>query len=146
MEWEENDGGRASYHHGEGGDCAVRALAIAAKIDYMDAAQEIQEVIDVERGKKNRKTGKYDRRSNVRTGVFMTTMKRAMENRGWKWTPTMGIGTGCTVHVCAEELPEGRIILRLSKHYAAVIDGVLNDTGDCSRDETRCVYGYWSAK
>jgi len=24
-----------------------------------------------------------------------------------------------------------------------VIDGVLHDTHDCSRDGTRCVYGYW---
>jgi len=25
----------------------------------------------------------------------------------------------------------------------AVIDGVINDTYDCSREGTRCVYGYW---
>jgi hypothetical protein len=55
----------------------------------------------------------------------------------------MGIGTGCTVHLKADELPAGRIIVRLSGHYAAVIDGVLHDTSDCSRDGTRCVYGYW---
>jgi hypothetical protein len=42
-----------------------------------------------------------------------------------------------------DELPKGRIICRLSKHYAAVIDGVLNDTYDCSRKGTRCVYGYF---
>lgn len=55
----------------------------------------------------------------------------------------MGIGTGCRVHLRADELPVGRIIVAVSKHYAAVVDGVLRDTFDCSREGTRCVYGYW---
>lgn len=28
-------------------------------------------------------------------------------------------------------------------HYTAVIDGIIHDTHDCSRDGSRCVYGYW---
>jgi len=55
----------------------------------------------------------------------------------------MQIGSGCTVHVKKDELPEGRLILRLSKHYAAFIDGELHDSFDSSRNGTRCVYGYW---
>jgi len=66
-----------------------------------------------------------------------------MADLGWEWTPTMQIGSGCTVHVRKDELPSGRLILRLSKHYAAFIDGVLHDTHDGRRDGTRCVYGYW---
>lgn len=31
-----------------------------------------------------------------------------------------------------------------SKHLTCVKDRVLYDTYDCSRDGTRCVYGYWS--
>ena len=42
-----------------------------------------------------------------------------------------------------DELPEGRIICNLSRHYAAVIDGVLHDTYDSTRNGNRCVYGYW---
>jgi hypothetical protein len=30
-----------------------------------------------------------------------------------------------------------------SRHLVAVIDGVIHDTHDCSRDGTRCVYGYF---
>jgi len=60
-----------------------------------------------------------------------------------RWFPTMGIGTGCRVHLRADELPEGRIIARLSRHLCAVIDGVPHDTHDPSRDGTRCVYGYF---
>jgi hypothetical protein len=37
----------------------------------------------------------------------------------------------------------GKLVVSLSRHYAAVIDGVIRDTHDCSRDGNRCVYGYW---
>ena len=41
--------------------------------------------------------------------------------------------------------PPGRLIVSVSRHLCAVIDGVLYDTHDCSRSGTRCVYGYWTA-
>jgi len=58
----------------------------------------------------------------------------------------MSIGSGCKVHLDGNELPEGRLVASLSKHVAAVIDGVINDTYDCSREGTRCVYGYYILK
>jgi hypothetical protein len=66
-----------------------------------------------------------------------------MKDLGFEWTPTMTIGSGCKVHLKADELPNGRIIANVSKHVVAVIDGVIYDTHDPSRNETRCVYGYW---
>jgi hypothetical protein len=57
--------------------------------------------------------------------------------------PTMQIGSGCRVHLRADELPAGRIICQVSRHLCAVIDGVVYDTHDPTRDGTRCVYGYW---
>lgn len=62
---------------------------------------------------------------------------------GGKWHPTMTIGSGCKVHLRADELPSGRIVCSCSGHLVAVIDGVLNDTFDSSRGGKRCVYGYW---
>jgi hypothetical protein len=56
----------------------------------------------------------------------------------------MGIGTGCKVHLRDGELPMGRLIVKVSKHVVAVIDGVINDTHDPSRNGTRCVYGYYT--
>jgi hypothetical protein len=56
----------------------------------------------------------------------------------------MAIGSGCAVHLRAEELPKGRLLVKVSGHLTAVIDGVLYDTHDCSRRGTRCVYGYFS--
>jgi len=38
------------------------------------------------------------------------------ESLGWKWTPTMRIGQGCKVHLRADELPVGRLIVSVSRH------------------------------
>jgi hypothetical protein len=81
--------------------------------------------------------------SNARTGVHKATTRRYMESIGWRWVPCMTIGSGCTVHLRPGELPAGRLVVALSRHCAAVIDGVLHDMYDCSRDGSRCVYGYY---
>jgi hypothetical protein len=57
----------------------------------------------------------------------------------------MQIGSGCRVHLRADELPGGRLVVALSRHSTEVIDGVIHDRHDCSREGTRCVYGYWRA-
>ena len=135
-----NDGGRAvAGFKGTAGDCAVRAVAIAAEIPYQKAYDMINRHSKNEKPSKRRKG-----RSSSRTGVHRVTFDKVMEELGWHWTPTMQIGSGCTVHVRADELPSGRLILNLSKHYAAFLDGVLHDTYDDSRNGKRCVYGYWT--
>ena len=58
----------------------------------------------------------------------------------------MFIGSGCKVHLKSKELPKGRLIVSCSTHLTTVLNGVLNDTYDCSREGTRCVYGYWYRK
>jgi len=42
----------------------------------------------------------------------------------------MAIGSRCKVHLADGELPPGRLVVSVSKHYAAVIDGVIHDTHD----------------
>lgn len=137
-----NDGGREEAgFSGITGDCAARALAIAAQIPYIDAYNLINQAAQGERcGKRKRGI------SNARTGVYGATIRRLMAKLGWQWVSCMGIGTGCKVHLRAEELPPGRLICVVSKHYCAVIDGVLHDLYDCSREGTRCVYGYFIKK
>lgn len=134
-----NDGGReAAGFKGDTSDCVCRAIAIAAEKPYKEVYDIINELAKTEHTGK-RKRGK----SNARTGVYKNTIKKVMTYYGFKWVPCMQIGQGCTVHLKADELPKGRLVVSLSKHCAAVIDGVLHDTYDCSRDETRCVYGYF---
>jgi hypothetical protein len=133
-----NDGGReAAGFKGFTKDCVARAIAIASDTPYLQVYTEINSLI-----LSKRQTKRIVGRSS-RTGVPRRIAKEYLEARGWVWTPTMHIGSGCTVHLGKGELPMGRLIVSLSKHYAAVIDGVLNDTHDCTRDGTRCVYGYY---
>jgi hypothetical protein len=141
IEFRYADGGRgAAGYKGEAGDCAVRAAAIATDTPYREVYDTLNDYAKRERrGKRKRGV------SNARTGVYRTTLQRYLSDLGWAWTPTMTVGSGCKVHLRADELPSGIIVVRLSRHYAAVKDGVLHDTHDCSRAGTRCVYGYWKA-
>lgn len=137
-----NDGGRKrAGFKGGARDCAVRAVAIVIGKPYREVYDGINFVAKIERAHK----GKFPR-SQSRNGVYRQTLNRYLENIGWEWIPTMQFGKGCTTHMRKEELPSGSIIVRLSRHFAAVINGVLYDTYDCSREGTRCVYGYWRKK
>ena len=134
-----DDGGRAAAgFKGRTGDCVTRAVAIATGLPY----REVYDAINEEAKRERPRLGRT--RSSARTGVHKATTRRFLEQLGWQWHPTMGIGTGCQVHLQADELPSGRIIAKVSKHLVAVIDGVIHDTYDPSRDGTRCVYGYWT--
>ena len=136
MKYINDDGGRsAAGKKGVAGDCAVRAIAIATGTDY----QKVYDAINLMPKTKYKNKGT----SNSRTGVYRSTVNLYMESIGWHWVPTMSIGSGCKVHMREDELPKGNIIVRLSRHFAAVLDGILHDTHDCTRDGTRCVYGYW---
>ena len=84
--------------------------------------------------------------SSSRTGIFRATYQRCLGSLGWRWTSTMSIGSGCQVHLRASELPPGPLLVEVSRHLTAVIDGVLHDTRNCSRSGTRCVCGFLSLK
>ena len=138
MKYIYNDGGRrCAGYTGDTGDCGVRAVSIVTGKPNKEVYDAINLLAKNERPRKGRT------RSNARTGVWRRTLDKYLKSLGYEWMPTMSIGSGCQVHMNPDELPSGRIIVRLSKHFAAVIDGVLHDTYDCTRNETRCVYGYW---
>lgn len=132
-----DDGGRAAAgYKGQTGDCVCRAIAIASGLPY-------QHVYDLLNDYTKISTKRQPRRGSARTGIYKPTTRRVLEDLGWLWTPTMAIGSGCRVHLRDGELPTGRLIAAVSKHVVAVIDGVIHDTHDPSREGTRCVYGYW---
>lgn len=144
MRWVYDDGGRAAAgFSGDTGDCVCRAIAIVAQRPYREVYDRLNELAQGERpgARRGRARG---RRSNARTGVYKSTWRRLMAELGFTWHPTMSIGQGCTVHLRADELPAGRLVVSVSKHAVAVIDGVIHDTHDPSREGTRCVYGYWT--
>ena len=142
-----NDGGRkAAGWRGNAGDCVVRAISIATGQNYQNVYDKLAELnrahADSRRGRVARKL--RARGASPRDGNFKAVYHPFLLSLGWNWTPTMWLGSGCKVHLRAEELPGGTIIARCSRHLVAVIDGVINDTHDPSRNGTRCVYGYYS--
>lgn len=165
-----DDGGRGrAGFKGSAGDCVTRAVAIATGLPYMDVYTALSHGM---RTRRNTSRGK--RKASARDGVNTKRQwfKDYMRGLGWVWVPTMAIGSGCTVHLHAAELPGGRLIVAVSRHYTAVINGVIHDTHD-PRDRgstfytdgytgvipkgarradsdtgwiyapQRCVYGYW---
>jgi len=135
-----DDGGRsAAGYRGKTGDCVCRAIAIASGMPY----QTVYDLLN-DHSQQERITRRRTKRGSARTGIHKDTTRRVLDSLGWRWTPTMSIGSGCRVHLRADELPRGRLIVSVSKHVVAVVDGVIHDTHDCSRRGTRCVYGYWS--
>lgn len=164
MPWIFDDGGRAAAgYRGEASDCVTRAVAIATGRSYREVYAALNDAATRERPRRGR-------RSSARSGVRKATIRRYLADLGWCWTPTMRIGSGCTVHLRADELPVGRLIVAVSKHLTCVIDGVIHDTfnpsdrgvtlyspnssdvplGAVRRDDgfyvyapDRCVYGYW---
>jgi hypothetical protein len=141
MEHIYDDGGRAEAgYKGSTGDCVARAIAITRGLSY----QEVYDAL-ADGNANERKTTKSSGIRTARDGIHVTRdwFKRYMAELGFTWTPTMQIGQGCKVHLRDGELPIGCLVVQVSKHYTAVIDGVIHDTHDPSRDGTRCVYGYW---
>ena len=140
MKFVYDDGGRSKYFKAEKvGDCVVRSICNASGLDYLEVYKGINEIAKTERiGKRKRSV------SNARDGVFKGTYRKYIERvLGWTWHPCMTIGSGCTTHLNENELPDGTLIVCVSKHNTCVKDGVLYDTYDCSRGGKRCVYGYF---
>ena len=152
-----SDGGReAAGFKGKTSDCVVRAIAIATNIPY----QTVYDSLTVMQknafyGSRKRKwklardkasknyipTSKY---YSARNGICKDISREYLTKLGWVWKPTMFIGSGCKVHLAKDEIPMDRVIIaQLSKHKVCVSYGVIMDTYDCSRDATRCVYGYF---
>jgi hypothetical protein len=139
--YNDNDGGReAAGFKGYTGDCVARAVAIASGRPYDEVYAHLAE------GTGSQRAGKRGKRSaSARNGIDVTRkwFKDLMIEWGFVWVPTMKIGSGCKVHLRADELPAGRLVVAVSKHYTAMIDGVINDTWNPDRGGDRCVYGYW---
>jgi hypothetical protein len=142
MGYQYDDGGRADAgFKGITGDCVARAVAIASGVPYADVYARLAAGTGAQRAGKRGK-----RPASARNGINVDRkwFRDYMAELGFTWVPAMGIGTGCRVHLRADELPAGRLIVSLSRHYCAVIDGVIRDLYDPSRGGTRCVYGYWT--
>lgn len=140
-----DDGGRqAAGFKGDAGDCVTRSVAIASGLPYADVYARLAAGHGAQRRAKNGRRPVRSAREGI--NVSRKWFKDYMAEIGFTWVPTMQVGQGCRVHLAKGELPPGRLVVSVSKHYTAVVDGVIRDTHDPSRDAGRCVYGYWIAR
>ena len=150
--WVKDDGGRqasgiarAAGRKDEAGDCVVRAIAIATGKPYLEVhkAITVAKVGDVVAGDREY-TKRVKRRGGVRAfdpdyGCSDEAYGPYLKSLGWSYTSTKG-----QVRLRADELPRGRLIVRISRHLVAVIDRVIYDTHDCGGAGRVRVKGYWS--
>ncbi|EQD52003.1 hypothetical protein B2A_06729, partial [mine drainage metagenome] len=110
-----DDGGRSvAEFAGRTGDCVTRSIAIVAELSY----REVYEALSAG-CRAQRVTKRTRRRASARNGVNTRRkwFRDYMTGLGFKWVPTMRIGSGCQVHLADGELPAGRLIVSLSRHY-----------------------------
>jgi len=123
--YEYDDGGRANAgFKGKTGDCVTRAIAIATGLPYLEVYLSLNDVArDYANAHKCRVARAIKRKNGTcsRTGHFREVYHKFLLDLGWKWTPVMKVGSGCTMHLDPAELPKGTIIVSLSKHLAIVI-------------------------
>lgn len=133
MEFIYSDGGRSNYFTGKKavGDCVIRAIANATGCDYKQIYNDLKHL---------------NNGVSCRNGTPKSISRKYLKQLGWIWKPLFGKGTGCLVHLDDSELFTGTLIVQVTHHLTCVKNGVLYDTYDCSRDGTRCVYGYWYKK
>jgi len=144
LDYQYNDGGRQiAGRKGDTGDCVARSISIAANLPYQQVYDVLADGNATQRKSKHHTSKDAKRTASRGINVRRKWFKDYMQSLGFKWVPTMAIGSGCKVHLRKDELPMGRLVVAVSKHYTSIIDGVINDTYDPSRQATRCVYGYW---
>ena len=147
LKLEIDDGGRAAAgYKGQTGDCVVRSIAIVTRLPYQKIYNDLFKANEEFRTNSKTKLARNLKQINdtPRTGTHRVVLKKYLKKLGWNWTPTMFIGQGCKVHLKKNELPSGTLIVSCSKHITVITDGILYDTYDCTRNGTRCVYGYWT--
>lgn len=131
MDYIYSDGGREKYFKGKAKDCVCRAVAIASNRDYLEVYKSMKQTFGTPR-------------NGVDTSKKI--FKDWMSANGFKWVPCSGVGMKTSKHFIKGELPKGRIVCSVAKHYVAVVDDKVFDTWDSrynSWGELRRIYGYW---
>jgi hypothetical protein len=136
MKWIYNDGGKSKYFQDKSNDSVCRAISIATNLDYKYVHDLIDKYIEDEH-----LDDEYV--NNSKPYLAKQISKKLLNDLGWTWIPKMKYGSGCTTHLRENELPNGTLIVSLSKNLSCVKNHVIHDIFNPSRDGNRCVYGYF---
>ena len=131
MEFKYDDGGRqdAGYRGPSRGDCVIRAIAIATGKPYKKVLAEL-----------------YDRHKrhgipfHPSQGTYPLAYGPYLKSLGFEFVKIEG-----KARFRRDNLPKRKIlIVSISRHLAAVMDGVLRDTWDSSKNGDALLIGYWT--
>lgn len=149
-DWVYNDGGRADAGFkgkGNARDCVTRAIAIVGGVDYREVYDELfgryKQWLATSRTKAAQRLRAKGRNGSPREGVQKEVWKQYLKDHGWRNEALVNFGSSSRVHLDAAELPPGTYIAQCSRHLVAIVDGVINDTFDPSREGNRTVYSVW---
>src|SRR5262245_26937870 len=152
----EDDGGRsrsqvarAARRKKSTGDCAARAITIATGKNYDEVhdALTLHSLRQTYSAPSDNAYAKWNRGKggvcafDPDHGCSEEAVGSYLKSFGWKFTSTKDQ----KVRLRADELPRGRLIVSISRHLVAVIDGVIHDTFNCGKAGRAQVKGYWSA-
>jgi hypothetical protein len=147
MKWVYDDGGRweAGYRSRRVGDCVTRAIAIATAKPYQEVYEALRlasvshAIVGYYNGPSHRRRYRKGY-ADPDKGIPDCAYRSYLAALGWAHIPAQER----KVCLAAGELPNGRLIVEVSKHLVAVIDGVIHDTHDCSAHGRRFVKGYFA--
>jgi hypothetical protein len=149
-----NDGGReaSGFNEPATGGCVVRAIAIATGKPYREVFHALQNglrhQIEVERlcSLKYGIKGDYRPTATPPGGLCGHVFGPYLRWLGWEYV-VRPVGTnGKPLRLRDGALPSGRLIVLLSNHLVAVIDGTLHDTFNSALRGQRPIYGYFHKK
>jgi hypothetical protein len=128
-----DDGGRAAAgYKGKANDCVCRAVAIATERPYQEIYDRLETMIVAKFGSKRP------------PGVEDAMHQELMGTLGWTWVPNVSNKKGHQTRLRKDELPSGRLVVRIHKHAVAVVDGVIHDTYNSSgKHGSRPIRGYF---
>jgi|TARA_R110000824_G_scaffold220949_1_gene408063 uncharacterized protein YdbL (DUF1318 family) len=128
MSYTYDDGGRSlAGYKGITGDCAARAMVIALDIDYRAAYKEIALA--------NKAMGFS---KSARNGVHKNIFQNILKKHGWSWHSAPKFTGRKAYHY---DMPPGKVIARMARHYCTVINKEIHDSWDSS---DKMIYGYWA--
>jgi hypothetical protein len=127
-----DDGGRLRYGYPHfANDCAARAVAIATQFPYQQVHDRIDYYAQMERRRL------FGARSSAENGVRQETMHRLLGGEfGWTWHYN-------SAYAKLNQLPPGRLVVRVGRHYTAIVDGAIRDVFNPAMKKQWVVVGYW---
>ncbi|MGN1268824.1 MAG: hypothetical protein ACI4U0_04935 [Candidatus Aphodocola sp.] len=136
IDWVYDDAGRPETLKDNINDSVCRSIAIATGMTYEETTNLLNKYI---------KDSGYDEAyiKNDYPRVAKEVAHKLLLDLGFTWKPTMLFGKGCKVHLRKSELPNGTLIVSISKHLTCIVDGIIHDMQDESRHGSRCIYGFY---